>query len=373
MKKKAIMVVMNTLHTDARVQRAAMALCDLFELTVVGINENCGEQPFQQHILEITVTNGIKRYFEYVKGVKKYLHTHDFDVFYAHDYFSASLAAWVKNKFPKTIVIYDSHELIFPAEGFSSTSKRDSFFKFFEKCAVKKADLVICASQERCDLMKEYYGIKNGPLVIENISILPIINDEKSKALKTSIADALGTEMQILVYAGVLAYGRKIDKLIDIVTKRSDTALLVIGDGPDRERLSTLAEKAIPGRYFFTGGLPYKYMGGLLQDCDVGYISYPTDSLNNFFCAPNKVYEYASVDLPMIAPENPTIRRFFEEYSIGVINDDLGVAFDTVIKDLKQYKSNCKIFTDTHQWSEKAIQMAETIESIINEGEKSFD
>ncbi len=364
MKKKAIMVVMNTLHTDARVQRAAIALCDLFELTVVGVNKDCGEQLFQQYILDISADNGVLRYYEYIRKVKHYLRTHEFDVFYSHDYFSAALATWVKNKYPRKIVIYDSHELIFPAEGFS-TNRRDSFFRLFEKNAIKRADLVVCASSERCALMKKYYRMEKEALVIENISLLPIVDDEYSKNIKTNVDEALGINKYILVYAGALMAGRKIDRLISIVSKRMDTALLIIGDGPDRERLDSLAEKEIPGRYYFTGGLPYKYMGALLQNCDVGYISYPTDSLNNTFCAPNKVYEYASVNLPMIALDNPTIRNFFDEYSIGVINEDLGAAFDTVIENLEQYKNYCKLFTDTHQWSNKVTQLKDSIKSLF--------
>ena len=363
-KKRVIMAVMNALDTDARVQRAAKALEDLYDLTLIGVGKGCGEQSFDQVVLDINNRNGVLRFFDYVNKIKKYLKNDQFDVFYAHDYFSAALVSWVRRRFPKTVIVYDSHELIFPALGFSQ-SKRDAFFSHFEKEAIKNANLVICASDERASLMKDYYHMSESPLVIENISQLPIVEDEISQELLHNADKIIKSPEVILVYAGVLSPGRKIDSLIDIVAERPDTKLLIIGGGPDRERLESIATEKIADRFHFTGSVPYKYMGILLNKCDVGYISYPTDSLNNTYCASNKIYEYASVNLPMIAPENPTIRKLFEEYSIGVIGSDLGQAFDEVRYNIQEYKKNCARFTEMHPWSRKATILTQEIESLI--------
>lgn len=357
------MVVMNALDTDARVQRAAVALENIFDLTLIGAGKGCGEQSFNQVILNINNSNGIFRFFDYLNQVKNFLIDNQFDVFYAHDYFSAALVGWVRKRFPKAVIVYDSHELIFPAKGFSQ-SKRDAFFGHYEKKAIKDANLVICASDERATLMKEYYRMSESPLVIENISQLPIVEDDFSEGLLDSADKIINSPGEILVYAGVLSPGRKIDSLIHIVEERPDTKLLIIGGGPDRERLESIAAEKIAGRFHFTGSVPYKYMGILLKKCDVGYISYPTDSLNNTYCASNKIYEYASVNLPMIAPENPTIRKFFEDFSIGEIDSDLGRAFDRVSQIIQTYKKNCGEFTETHQWSQKAKVLTEAVESF---------
>lgn len=364
MKKSAIMVVMNTLHTDARVQRAATSLQELFDLTVVGVGKDCGEQEYKQVLLEIKAKNGIARYFEYIRKVKRLLKDSKYDLLYAHDYFSAAIVPWAKKKYPNMISVYDSHELIFSAEGYS-VSMRDHFFCHNEKKAIRHADLVICATQERGALMQQQYNLDKIPLVIENISQLPLISDENSDLIITETESFFNKDKCILVYAGVVTAGRRIDRLIDIVSTRHDTALLVIGAGNDEERLKRLAEEKIPGRYLFTGSLPYKYLGVLLKKCDVGYISYPTNSLNNIYCAPNKIYEYASVELPMIAPENPTVRQFFDENGIGVINSDLGVAFDSVRSQIGVYKENCIKFTKSHQWNDKSKILRNTIEQLL--------
>jgi glycosyltransferase involved in cell wall biosynthesis len=363
-KKKLYMTVMNTLHTDARVQRAAMALQGEYEVTVIGVGKDCGEQNFKQIIIDIKSKNNIVKYFEFIYKCKKILRKDSFAAFYGHDYFSAGLVSWVKKVKPDVKTIYDAHELIVPEEK-KTTSKRDLFFYINEKKAVRSADLIICASVDRAEIMKDHYGLVTAPVVIENISELPVLENDYAEELIQKAGFILNSNEPVLVYAGVLVSTRRIDELIDIIKQSPKGKLLIIGDGPDRKRLEEIAENQIHGRYHFTGGLPYQYMGVLLRRCDVGYISYPTNSLNNNYCAPNKIYEYSSVGLPMIAPYNPTIQKFFSEYGIGVIRENLKDAFDVVVADLDKYKIYCNKFTLSHPWSSAAQTLINAINSIM--------
>lgn len=361
---KIYMTVMNTLITDARVQRAATSLQQENHVVVIGIDKGCGEQPFEQIVLQLYGQNNIIKYFEYFFKCKSILKNADFQIYYAHDYFSAALVPWVKKHKADVKVVYDAHELIIPNAGLS-LSRRDNFFYRNESSAVKVADLIICASDERAKMMQEHYKLNVTPTVIENISELPINDDDFERDVLDRCMSVLSAGEPILVYAGVLSESRRIDKLIEVICQRKKGRLLIIGDGPDSDRLKTIAKNKIEGRYYFTGGLPYKYMGGILQKCDVGYISYPVNSLNNMFCAPNKIYEYASVGLPMIAPYNPTIKRFFDDYGIGVIDEDIGKAFDIVSANLIKYKDNCITFCKEHPWEKTSQKLIKTINALV--------
>ena len=373
MKKKQIyMIVMNTLNTDARVLRAAKALEATYDVTVIGIGKDCGKQNFKQIIIDIKSKNNILRYFEFIYRCKSILGKSAFDALYAHDYYSTVLISWIKKKKPYLKVIYDAHELIVPEDG-KRISRRDTFFYKFEKKAMKCADLIICASDERAEIMKNHYGLITEPTVIENISELPIIEDKYVDAIVQKAVHVFSAEEPILVYAGVLTISRKIDEVIDVIKESSRGRLLIIGDGPDRKRLEKMAEEQIKDRFYFTGGLPYQYLGNLLRRCDIGYISYPITTLNNIYCAPNKIYEYASVELPMVAPYNPTLDRFFSKYRIGVMRDNLKEAFDVVANDLENYKNNCKFFSMSHPWSREAQKLVKIINELLIEGEKKND
>lgn len=357
------MVVMNTLKTDARVQRAAAALIDDFDLTVIGINEGC-EQSFKQRILSPSGNSGLTRYLSFNREVKKLLRKEQPDLFYAHDYYTCNLVRWAKKRWRGGKIVYDSHELIIP-DGLHKLSKRDRYFYTNERHAVKDADLVICASAERGAMMAQHYALSNKPLSIDNISELPILYDGFTAGLFEECSFVLNTPGPTLVYAGVLTQSRRLDRLIGIVANRQNTSLLIVGDGPDRQRLEALASSRASGRCHFTGTLPYQYLGAILSRCDIGYVSYPNDTLNNRFCAPNKVYEYASVGLPMIAAENPTLRNLLIGNKIGSVGDDLEICFDEVTLHLNQYKEACGQFIANNRWIEKERLLKSSVNALF--------
>lgn len=362
--KKALMAVMNTLVTDARVQRAASALRDSFDLTVAGTAADEGEHGYRQLAVELHGRGGFLRWFSYERQIRRLLRGGGYDLFYGHDYYSASLIRWVRKKYPQIRTVYDAHELMIPEEG-KRMSLRNRFFYLREKAALSSADLIVCASETRGEMMRQHYGLTEAPLVINNISELTVLDDEKARQYLEMIRPVTEQGKAVLVYAGVLAAGRRIGQLIGIVRDHPDTVLLIIGSGEDEENLKRQAEEQIPGRYCFTGNVPYKYLGTLLSRCGAAYISYPTNSLNNTYCAPNKIYEYASVGLPMIAPENPTLRLFFERDRVGEIGGRLEDAFAAVLRDLPAYRENCRRFTAEHPWSAEAEKLRAAVAKLM--------
>lgn len=363
-KKKALMIVLNSLPTDARVQRAAQAIEDTYDLFLLGVDQGWGGSKATEIIIHQNDKKGFSKYFHFIAECKKVIADGGFSLLYAHDYYSAEIAVWVKRKFPKIKVVYDSHELIIPEKG-RKQSLRDRFFYLKERKAVALADLVICASSDRSRIMQEHYGLLVPPISIDNISQLQIIEDENSLAILEKIYSTLDKAKPILVYAGALLNGRRIDRLIDIISKKNEWQLLIIGDGVDRNRLEKMAESEIQGRFYFTGVVPYKYLGILLQKCDIGLISYPNDSLNNRYCAPNKIYEYASIHLPMIAPYNPTLEKMFASEKIGEINDDIEEAFNKVIGCIDQYKKGCGQFIEHNSWETKKNELLNEISNLF--------
>ena len=363
-RKKAIMIVMNTLNTDARVQRAAKVLNSNYDLTVIALKDN-GIYDYRVIPLELNSKKNYLKYFEFIKKTKQIIKKESWDLIYAHDYYSTAIVSWAKKRYSSSKTVYDSHELIIP-DNEGSNSKRDNFFYLMEKQSIKKADLVVCANEDRGELMRRHYKLSTTPISIENISELPISIDNYSEKLLTQCEFITNSEKTTLVYAGVLAKGRRIDRIVHIIENNKNANLLIIGDGPDRERLKKIAEQTIPGRFYFTGVIPYKYLGCILSKCDVGYISYPNDSLNNKYCAPNKIYEYSSVMLPMIAPNNPTISKFFSKYGIGEMNDNLNEAFRKIISNIELYRNNCIEFTKNHPWDKEAKKLLHSVNSLFD-------
>ena len=154
-KKKMIMYVYGDITTDARVQRAANALCSDIDVTVLshdkgkkvedGAYHNVLLKGWKGHSFLATIGTVFQAY-KLIKHEKP-------EYVYAHDYYSSLLCKLLlKRKYCKKI-IYDAHELIIPEEG-REMGFREKLYYNTEKSIVNKVDFVVCASEERGQMMK---------------------------------------------------------------------------------------------------------------------------------------------------------------------------------------------------------------------------
>lgn len=359
---KILSVVFNSLDTDSRVQRSSDALTEIGDVTLIGIGNEYNNDNVNSIALNIKSRHNLLRYFEFIFKTKKIMKQIDYDLFFANDFYCAELVLWAKRRNKKLKIVYDAHELYIPYKG----QRLNSRFKFFyrkEKMAINIADLVLCANQDRAKIMKEYYGLNSDPIAIRNISKLPRTDNTICKKHENETDSFFKQPGITLVYAGVLSSTRRIESLIEILEKKPDTKLLIIGEGSHRAYLEQIA-RPLGSRVLFTGTIPYVNLSVLLSRCDIGYLYYPTDILNNIYCAPNKIYEYSSVRLPMISNANPTLEKILNNNSIGISSDDLFSAFTTVSKNLDKYKSGCDVFNIENQWKDEKVKLINCIRRL---------
>lgn len=366
LKKKILMYVYGDISTDARVQRAANALADDFELNLV--NTNFGKTIKHPNFNLIQQNTNSKfallNYWSTVRQTVKLLKSERPDIFYAHDYYSAWIAKkMLSHKYCKKIV-YDAHELIIPEEG-KTFSLRQKLFYYFEKSIIKKVDLLICASSERAKIMVDHYALKSSPNPIRNISQLTINNDEETNKIVDSLEVFFAKPGYTIVYAGVVNKSRKIDELVDSVGQLAPSCkLLVVGGGDFLEGLKMIAAKYPNMESAFTGKVPYKALGAILSKCDVGFIYYPCDTLNNIYCASNKIYEYASVGLPILSNDNPTVKFEVEKYGIGISSNDFVSGIREIIQDIDLHKVKCSIFDLNNQWLDEKNKLIALLKTL---------
>ncbi len=366
-KKKIVMYVYGDITTDARVQRAATALADQYDLLL--ISNNCGKKIPDTKYRNILVGNSsfnIQNYFTTIYETYKIVKKEKPDLFYGHDYYSSTIVKMlIGRKYCKKIV-YDAHELYIPQEGYP-LSVRSRFFYTIEKSIVNKVDLLICASPERAKIMQKHYKLKELPTSIRNISQLTINSDPDTEKIILSLKDFFSKPGKTLVYAGTVMASRRIDEITRIVCQHSaDFKLLVVGRGDALEKIKQIAAGTPTLVFAYTGAIPYKSLGAVLSRCDIGYVYNPNDILNNIYCAPNKVYEYTSVSLPILSNENPTVKKELEQNHIGIATDKLEEGLLNLSKELETYKEKCKQFSLNNPWSSEAELLKHIIDHVIN-------
>lgn len=91
-----------------------------------------------------------------------------------------------------------------------------------------------------------------------------------------------------------------LDALLEAAARTPDVRLLLVGDGPTRERCELRAsEPDLAGRVLFTGSRPPAEIPGLLHQMHVGVAPTPPDAGGYF--SPLKVLEYLAAGLPVVA------------------------------------------------------------------------
>ena len=365
-KPAMLMFVYNDLKTDARVQRSLDTLSQSFNITILSTGEAYEHAGIKNVILKSDKA-GMRKYFEVLKKAVLYCRNNRFDYLYLHDYYSCLLGL-LMHKGHKTI--YDAHELIIGTKKYPA-DKREKFFGFFEKLLLPKTQLVVCADEKRAELMKCHYKLNTMPFVVPNYSELPI---DTGFIFTPSMIEFFNDPRKTFVYAGALTSGRNIDSIILETSNLTEQyKVLIIGDGGEREKLEETARKCKGLKYLFTGSLPYKDLGALLSRCDVGYLSYPTTNLNNIYCAPNKIYEYASVELPMICNDNPNLVNTVSKNRIGLCVSDnnsdgcsksIVDALAIIDRDYDAYKENIREFRQKNSWALISKQYLAKVQSI---------
>jgi len=261
--------------------------------------------------------NRIERFFKLDYLTYKKALQQKADVYHFHD---PELLPWILRLKRKTGVkiIYDVHEdvakQILSKYWIPKIFRRLIAYTFdkYEKCIAKKIDYIITATPNIKNNFKHnnVIDIKNYPIIIdfENAK-----NEEQKKT---------HTE---LIYVGGLSRVRGIKETIQslkYINPKHNIKLKLIGSFSNKkfeEEIKNMSEwREINFLGFLLQKEAYKHMRG----ADAGIICFLPEP-NHINAIPNKMFEYMTNELPIIASNFPLWKKIIEENNCGICVDPL--------------------------------------------------
>lgn len=256
-----------------------------------------------------------KRIIDFMKIIKKenpdFIHCHDFETLWM------GVRAKMITRKP---LIYDAHELITHMYYPMVYRLR---FGAMEKMALPFVDMLITANHSRIEVMKKIH-----PLLLKGKRIVPIYNyphrldidiEKEAKRLRRK----LDVEKKVVfLYQGGLEKDRGLREIIQatrLVKNRDAMKFFIFGGS--REGSDQIKREF---RMYFDDGIiqmepniPYAEIRSYIAMADVGIFCLLNSCLNNYYCAPNKLYEYMHGKSAILGVDFPEMAEVIRTHSVG--------------------------------------------------------
>jgi|688.fasta_scaffold16388_1 glycosyltransferase involved in cell wall biosynthesis len=238
--------------------------------------------------------------------------------------------------------------------------KEKHFLKFINKASQYDC-LFIFTDYLRLSIYKTKTHFKNSPLLFPNKTFshprskIPL-NLYKGDILETY---SLLLNKKVYLYQGFVGQNRNFEIIAKALSVINDPRnfLVLIGSLTQGglqyvEKLKTLYSNTI-----HLGHINYPDYLKITSLAHVGLISYDFISLNNIFCAPNKLYEYTGFGIPVIGNDIPCLKYSIENYEFGETyhENDLNSVVH-IINKIDQnygfYSKNARVFFDNFSFDD---------------------
>ncbi len=200
--------------------------------------------------------------------------------------------------------LYEVHDLwpLSPIE-LGGMSKHHPFIlamQHAESFAYRKADAVISMlpktkehMQEKGLDLKKWHYLPNGILIDEWKNQVPL-----NKEMQDEINAIREKYSKIIAYTGTFGVANALGSLIEAASFLKELAFVIVGRGPEKEKLLELAKSH--DNVFVLETIPKAEIPSLLSNFDFLYIGLQYQALFRFGISPNKLIDYMMAGKPII-------------------------------------------------------------------------
>lgn len=243
-------------------------------------------------------------------------------------------------------------------DGKNQRFKRTTFGRL-----AKKAEAVVACEVTRAYLMRYWFGLKQLPYVMPNKPYeLGAKKNAEPSCDKTRSAIETVQGKKFIIFQGIYQKVEYMKELAKALAEMNTDYYIVLM-GFDLYKTNAYEElKKIYDRVIEIPSLPAPLHLEVTSHATIGLVFYDDFSLNQAFCAPNKIYEYSGFGIPMIANKIPGLENTVGKFSAGKCvefkKDQLIDAIREIDNSYEQYSVNALELYD-------AVDNEATIRKII--------
>lgn len=247
-----------------------------------------------------------------VKGVKlrpALVHCHDTLVL---------PAGWLIKLLTGSKLVYDAHELESDKNGQTRILSKGTLF--LEKICWSKVDFLISVSQSILQWYDENLGAKDQALILNSPVVEVLDNTEINVSGKEKYFHEkynIDVTKPVFVYVGILGEGRGIEVCLDaFADSMLEAHVVFLGYGSHASLVKSYS-KRYPNIHLHPA-VPHEQVVSFVKSADIGLCFVENVSLSDYYCLPNKLFEYCFSGVPVLGSDFPEIKRIVEKYQLGI-------------------------------------------------------
>ncbi len=314
------------------------------------------------------------KYFEFLIRlfVREMFVNRPAQVYVAHN-FETLFPSVVLSRLRATKCLYRAHELTGEIKG----APMARLIRWLEEVLLRFPDAVVTPNEPRARILTEEYKCQRVPVVVMNCPHYRTPTIRRSAEVLQLRRDA---DVRIAIFQGRLGADRCIPELVEAARYISHHSLLLLIGPIDtglREDLDTIIMKYdLHSRVAILPPVSQDQLKDYTDSADAGVVFYRNTDRNNFFCAPNKVFEYFMAGLPVIASNSPILVSLVKATNAGLIVDaenpaSIGRAVEELLHDtprLLTMRTNALKNAKTFNWETQEEKLMEVYRELGGRG-----
>ena len=296
-----------------------------------------------------------------------YLLFHNYDILVAND-LDTLLPNFLISRLKRNTLVYDSHEYFTGVPELEGRRFVKWVWKAIERAIFPHLKYVMTVSDSIARLYEKEYGIR--PVTVMNCS-------RSSKDIKGLSEEDIGIrsgDLLMILQGGGINIDKGGEELIETMKITEGASLIIAGSGDVVQKLKKgviLADLTDKVKFFDI--MPWNELMRFTKTADVGLCLEKDTNLNYRFCLPNKLFDYISAGIPVIAGNLLEVSAVIKKYDCGLIipeitPEEISRAIGILKNDsalLNKLRQNAVIAAEKLTWEKESQKVREFYEKVL--------